>query len=290
MQQPAVKQSAPTGAATKHELMIKGANITVYEQGQGAPLLFLHGSPDNHAMWLPLIEHLSRSLNARFIAPDLPGFGNSTLPANFPLTLDNEADFIRALLGALNVTEPVTLVVTDFGGHYGSAFAVKYPDLVRGMVISNTNFFREYDWHSFAKLYRVPLLGELLIATPKAMLDRSLKQFAPALPQWYIDESFAPGFGSPRVRKAILRYYRERNAQDFAGWDDKLLALLQTKPALVLWGDKDPFIAPTFGDRWGKAQVKHFSNNSHWLALEATTDYGDAILQWLESLQVGVRR
>ena len=283
MQQPTVNSASSSGAATKHELLIKGALITVYETGQGAPLLFLHGSPDNHTLWLPLIEHLSRRLNARFIAPDLPGFGNSTLPANFPLTLENEADFIRALLGALQITEPVTLVVTDFGGHYGSAFAVKYPELVRGMVISNTNFFRDYDWHSFAKLYRVPLLGELLIAAPKAMLSRSLKQFAPALPERYIDESYAAGFGSPTVRKAILRYYRERNAPDFAGWDDKLVALLQTKPALVLWGDKDPFISPAFGDRWGQAQVKHFPNNSHWLALEATTQYGDAILQWYNS-------
>lgn len=221
-------------------------------------------------MWLQLIAYLTDDVWA--IAPDLPGFGQSTLPSEFALTLDNMADFIHDLVKALKISEPVTLVTTDFGGHYGLAFLVKYPDMVRGIAISNTNFFHDYQWHFFAKLYRIPVIGELLLATTsKSMLHKTLKNISPAMPDNYIDSSYASGFGSQSVRKTILRMYRERKSKDFVNWGDKLLALLEHKPAIVLWGDKDPFISPGYAGRFGRAQVHHFKGYSHWLPLEAPT-------------------
>ncbi|MBK9125902.1 MAG: alpha/beta hydrolase [Chloroflexi bacterium] len=268
---------------TERRLTIRGADVFVRQSGQGTPILYLHGSPDTHAMWLPVIERLGGGYH--HIAIDLPGFGATTLPRAFPLTLENYAAFVADLLDALGITEPVILAMTDFGGHYAGAFAVTHPQRVRGMVISNTAFFRDYQWHSFAKLYRVPLLGELMLGTtPPKTMKSSIKRFAPALPDRYIEESYAAGFGSKAVRKAVLRMYRERNPEHFIGWDDKLVALLQETPALVLWGDKDPFITPAYAERWGKAQVQHFAENSHWLPLEASDAYADAVRRWAEDL------
>jgi pimeloyl-ACP methyl ester carboxylesterase len=272
-----------TATLTKREFTIQGAKIVAYEQGQGAPLLLLHGSPDTHDMWLPLMEHLTGQY--RCIAPDLPGFGESTLPADFSLSLDHEADFIRDLVAALGIHEQVTLVTTDFGAHYGLAFLVKYPHRVRGVAISNTNFFSDYQWHIVARLYRVPVLGELLMrSATRSMMRSTLKSVAPALPEDYIDRSYDSGFGSSAVRKAVLRMYRERPSKDFIGWEDKLLTVLEKKPAIVLWGDKDPFASPTVADRFGKAQVRHFQDFSHWLPLEAPAEYAAALLPWLKTL------
>ncbi len=263
-----------------HIVTVQEAKVVIEESGQGVPMLLLHGSPDTNAMWTPLIAKLSAQ--AHCFALDLPGFGGSTLPADFAVTLDHMADFVHELLAALKIVEPVVLVMTDFGGHYGLAFAVKYPEQVRGLVISNTNFFHDYQWHTFAKLYRMPLLGELLMATSsKAQINKSLKQFAPALPDAYIDQSYASGFGSPDVRKTILRMYRARSSSDFIGWEDKLTALLKHKPALVLWGDRDPFIAPVYAERFGAANVHHFTEYSHWLPLEAPDQYANKVLGWL---------
>lgn len=247
------------------------------------PVLLLHGSPDTHALWLPLMAHMTA--DARCLAPDLPGFGQATLPPDFALTLDHMADFVRALVIALDVDEPITLVTTDFGGHYGLAFAAKYPDLVRGIAISNTNFFTDYQWHFFARLYRTPLVGELLIATATRSTMRTvLKQCAPALPESYIDHSYDAGFGAPSVRTTILRMYRERTAKDFNGWEDRLLAVLAHTPAIVLWGDRDPFISPTYADRYRGAQVHHFKDYSHWLPVEAPAAYAAVLMPWMKSL------
>ena len=269
---------------SSHNVTIQRANIVVHEAGDGPPVLLLHGSPDTHEMWLPVMAHLAEY--ARCLAPDLPGFGQSTLPRDFSLTLDNMADFIRELLIALNVNEPVTLVTTDFGGHYGLAFMTKYPELVRGVAISNTNFFSDYQWHFFARLYRVPLLGELLVATAtRSMMRSTLKRVSPTLPDRYIDQAYDVGFGSSSVRKTILRMYRERSSKDFEGWEDRLLAVIKQKPTIVLWGDRDPFISPTYADRYPGAQVHHFEEYSHWLPLEAPDAYADVLLPWLTSLQ-----
>jgi pimeloyl-ACP methyl ester carboxylesterase len=272
-----------TQTSTQTELTIKGATIVVRESGSGLPMLLLHGSPDTGEMWLPLAVELGQT--GRYIMPDLPGFGGSTLPPAFDLSLDNMADFVCELLGQLKVTEPVVLVMADFGGHYGLAFAVKYPNLVRGMVITNTNFFRDYQWHFFARLYRVPLIGDFLVhGSQKKMIHNAIKQAAPALPDEYITRSYATGFGSRKVQDTILRMYRARKSADFAGWDDKLIALLNEKPALVLWGDKDPFIDPKFGDRFGAAKVHHFKDYSHWLPLEIPDQYAAQIKAWLATV------
>lgn len=280
MQLDSIKQNL-----NKHEFEIQDAKIVVYEEGQGRPVLLLHGAPDSYEMWLPLMTHLTN--HYRTIAPDLPGFGQSTLPNDFNLSLDNMADFVRDLIEALAINEPVTLVTTDFGGHYGLAFAVKYPDLLRGIAISNTNFFPDYQWHTFASMYRVPILGELLLllaGSSKAMMHKSLKTYAPALPDSYIETSHATAFGSPSVRKTLLRMYRARDSKDFIGWDDKLVALLAHKPAIVLWGDQDPFISSEYADRFGNADVHHFEDFSHWLPLEAPDGYAAKLLPWLATL------
>ena len=278
-----IQHSTETHPAITHTLTIQGAEIFVYESGQGAPLLFLHGSPDSHDMWIPAIQRLDN--DARCIAIDLPGFGQSTMPDSFGLTLDNMADFIRDLVVSLNIEDPVTLVTTDFGGHYGLAFTAKYPTMVRGIAISNTNFFSDYSWHFFAKLYRVPVVGELLVATAtRDMMRKTLKGVSPAMPDSYIDSSYDMGFGSKSARKTILRMYRERSSNDFIGWEEKLMTVLEEKPALVLWGDKDPFITPQYAERFGKAQVHHFEDYSHWLPLEAPAQYTNVLLPWLKSL------
>ncbi len=260
-------------------LMVRGAQVFVESIGTGQPMLFLHGSPDSHAMWAPLVERMKDTYHC--IMPDLPGFGASTLPDSFALTLDQMADFVGDLLTALKVDRPVTLVVADFGAHYGLAFAVKYPNRVQGVAITNTNFFRDYQWHQFAKLYRMPLVGEVMMAmTTKSNVDKMIKKSSPAMPPSYLDSAWSTGFGSPAVKKTILRMYRSRDSRDFIGWDDKLVALLAVKPSIVLWGDRDPFIAPEFAKRFHAQSTRHFAEYGHWLPLEAPDQYAAALNEW----------
>ena len=87
----ALKQETQTGIIGRDTIRVQGAEIFVYESGTGMPVLYLHGSPDTHDMWLPAIQNLGDDVHS--IAIDLPGFGQSTLPDKFSLSLDNMGGF-----------------------------------------------------------------------------------------------------------------------------------------------------------------------------------------------------
>ena len=60
----AVKQDHAGPTIARHEFTIQGAKIVAYESGQGMPVLLLHGSPDTHDMWLPLMGHLNEHVRS----------------------------------------------------------------------------------------------------------------------------------------------------------------------------------------------------------------------------------
>ena len=114
-------------------LSVLGVDIHVLDRGAGEPLLFLHGNPDSSDAWEGVIDHLGEGY--RCIAPDWPGFGRSQPAPDFDYSLSGHARFVAALLDALAVSEPVTVIGHDFGGVFGCAFAVEHEARVRRLVM-----------------------------------------------------------------------------------------------------------------------------------------------------------
>lgn len=248
-------------------LTIQGAAIHFTDTGKGAPTLFLHGIPDSGAVWNKVIE--LASVGCRCIAPDLPGFGRSGVPAGFDITLDGMADFIDSFVRALGLTEPLNLVVHDIGGPYGLAWAVRHPAMVRRIVILNTVFQSEYRWHRYARMCRTPFLGEVVQRLmSQAGMARALRAGAGARKptRAHIEATFR-AFTGP-VRMMVLRLYRGLDPGAFAQWDDDSRSLAARVPSLVLWGDRDPYIPARFAERFGTQRVLHFVQCGHWPQLE----------------------
>lgn len=254
-------------------LVVQDVQVHLVDRGprsrSGSPVLFLHGVPDSADLWDGVIRQLE--LGHRCLAPDLPGLGRSVAPADFDLSLDNMARFIDGLLAAAGVEVPVDLAVTDFGGHYGLAWAVTHPRKVRRIaVVGGVAFTPDFRWHRNARLLRAPVLGELAMATmTSAGFMRTMRPAAPALDRDHWERTYALSMARPEVRRMILRLYRSLDPRVFAGWDARLVALTAEVPTLVLWGDQDPFIAPAYAGRFGAARVEHFPDRGHWLAVEA---------------------
>lgn len=96
--------------------------------GEGAPIVLIHGFPENSTVW----EHQQKQLQAQFtvITPDLPGSGNS--PLTYPLSIESMADFVHAILLAEGIDKAV-IAGHSMGGYIALTFAEKYPDLVLGL-------------------------------------------------------------------------------------------------------------------------------------------------------------
>jgi len=178
-------------------LVIQGVNVYLTDFGSGSPILFLHGAPDSAEMWRGVIEHL-KDQHCCF-APDLPGFGRSLAPADFNCSLENMARFLDKLIEVAAIPTPIDLVVADFGATYGLSWAVTYPQKVRRIaIVGGSNFSSRYRWHGAARLLRIPLLGELAMATVTlSSQEKMMRQIAPLVSPEYVRESYTLSLAKP---------------------------------------------------------------------------------------------
>src|SRR5215207_9571817 len=248
------------------QLTVEHIPITLIDQGSGTPTLLLHGLFDSADTWGDVVERLRGRY--RLLVPDLPGFGSSGAPANYDTSLPHLAQFIDNLLAAAGIAEPINLVGYDIGATYGLAWATTHPEKVRRMGIMNGNFFSDYEWHPWAKLWRIPVLGELVMsAVTESAYARSMAQAGPGISTE--QARAAAKMVTPAAKRMALRHYRALDSANFRGWEDRLRQLTAHVPMLVCWGDRDPFISPAFAERFGAQEVHHFADYGHWLPLEA---------------------
>ena len=212
-------------------------------ESSGPGVVFVHGYPESSLMWVSLMERLAEA-GRRSIAPDLYNLGDSeeTGPATFQRSLDAFTEFMDT-----HGEDEVVIVVHDWGGHVGLAWACDHPGQIAAMVISDTGFFSNARWHGLAETLRGPE-GERLIESFDregfgAMLNAGRDVFSAA----EIDAYWRP-FEEGRGRRATLDYYRSLDFEDLSPWDGKLAEI--AAPTLILWGAEDPFAILRAGERF----------------------------------------
>jgi len=118
---------------------IHGVPMAYVDEGEGAPVVFLHGNQTCSYIWRNVIPHLQGS--RRCIAPDLVGMGDSgKLPNSGPdsYTYADHRKYLFGLLDALDLGNDVTLVLHDWGGALGFDWARNHADQVKGIAYMET--------------------------------------------------------------------------------------------------------------------------------------------------------
>ena len=114
---------------------VLGRSMAYVDEGQGDPIVFLHGNPTSSYLWRNVLPHVLTL--GRCIAPDLIGMGDSEkLPDSGPgsYTFAQHRHYLDTLLDRLGVRERVTLVVHDWGSALGFDWAYRHQDAVRGIA------------------------------------------------------------------------------------------------------------------------------------------------------------
>lgn len=247
----------------RRTVRVGSVDTFVAEAGAGPSVLLLHGNPDTHTVWSGVVARLAET--HRCIAPDLPGFGQSRAPRDHDCSLEAQAAWVRGLLVALELPS-VHLVVHDVGGPYGLAFASQDPQSVRTLTIFNTNFFPDYRWHFWARIWRIRVLGEIAMAVMnRPLFVRELRRGSPKMPVEYARHAYAQV--TWETKRQVLRWYRAMDPEVHIGWDTRLLEATANTPKQVLWGDRDPFLPSTTADRYG-GEARHFADYGHWMMVE----------------------
>src|SRR5690348_2350256 len=111
----------------KKRKLVLGLEMAYVDEGQGDPIVFLHGNPTSSYLWRNIIPYLQGF--GRCIAPDLIGMGDSQkLPDSGPgsYTFVEHRRYVDVLLEALGVSERVTFVVQDWGSALGFDWSYRH--------------------------------------------------------------------------------------------------------------------------------------------------------------------
>jgi haloalkane dehalogenase len=201
----------------------------------GAPVVLVHGFPESSLMWESVMAELARA-GRRAVAPDLFGLGDSGDDA--PTTFERNLEAFGRFIDALEL-DRVALVVHDWGGFVGLAWACDHPDRVDALVISDTGFFADGKWHEMGKAMRSEQGEELVAALDRGGFAGLLESAAPgAFDDAKIDAYWKPFEDGPG-RRATLDFYRSMDFEKLEPWQGKLREL--GVPTLILWGADDRF-------------------------------------------------
>ncbi len=252
----------------------------------GEPLVLVHGNPTWSFFWRSLVLGLRDRY--RLIVPDHLGCGLSDKPDEPPYryTLASRRDDLGRLLDHLGLGR-VTLILHDWGGLIGLAWAVRNLDRVSRLVLLNTAAFRLPPGKSLPwslRLSRLPGIGAFLV--------RGLNLFCRGA-VWYCTTKPLPAdvaagyllpYGSWRARLAVHRFVQDipLSPRDEA-WPvltevESSLEKLRSIPTLIQWGERDFVFDGAILAEWQRrlpeAAVRRYPEGGHYL-LE---DEGPAVL------------
>jgi pimeloyl-ACP methyl ester carboxylesterase len=233
--------------------------------GDGTPVVFVHGNPSSSWEWLPFAEQL----RSPAIAFDLPCFGRAERPSpeRFEATLEAYADWIGQALDELGL-ERFKLVVHDWGAIALSPASQRADRLERLVVMNAVPLLAGYRWHWVARIWRRRGLGEALNATTSKPVFRTVVRqarpgFKPMPRDWLEDVWSTLDDGT---WDAVLRLYRSADP-DRLGAAGAHLAEIEC-PALVAWGQQDIYIPRVWGEAYASvlpsAELVELDRAGHW--------------------------
>ena len=260
-----------------------GVRQSYLDEGAGDPVVMVHGNPT----WSFYFRNLVLALRDtyRCVVPDHIGCGLSDKPpeTRYDYALKSRVDDLEALLEHLGVRENVTLVVQDWGGMIGMAYAARHPGRVKRIVATNTGAFplpKSKRFPFTLWLGRNTALGRWLILKRNA--------FCRAAARWCVTRRPLPAdvramylapYDTPDHRVAVLKFVQTipLRASD-PGYDivrDTALSLekFRAVPTLLLWGMKDFVFDRHFLAEWQRhfphAETHTWPDCGHYLLEDA---------------------
>ncbi len=268
-----------------HYREVDGLRLAHLDEGDGAPVIFLHGEPTWSFLWRHVLPPV-RDAGFRCIAPDLAGFGRSDKPIELDwYSYDRHVAYTASLLEQLDLRD-ATIVVHDWGGPIGLRLAVEHPQRIARIVILDTGLFtgrqRMTDaWIAFRDF--VARTEDL----PVGMLVRGACKNDPGEEVIAAYDAPFPSVESKAGARAFpLLIPQTPDAPGAADGTRVLEALREDRPpTLMLWADSDPVLPLAVGESFaasiGQPPPRVIENASHFLQEDQGPLIGRTIAEWL---------
>lgn len=237
-------------------ITVDGQTIFYREAGnkeKTPTILLLHGFPTSSHMFRNLIPALADKFH--LIAPDYPGFGNSSMPTveEFQYTFDHLAEIVDKFIEQIGLGK-YSIYVMDYGAPIGFRLAVKHPERMEALIVQNGNAYdeglREF-WDPLKAYWSDPneknkdALRKLLTAeATRWQYTYGVKNENAISPDnWLLDQLLLDRPGNKEIQLQLFYDYRS-NPPLYPQWQDYFRKY--QPPTLVVWGRND-FIFPKEG-------------------------------------------
>ena len=274
---------------------VNGHQMHALDEGRGDTVIMLHGNPTWSFFFRDLVLGLRNT--HRVLAPDHIGCGLSDKPdeKNYEYTLRRRVDDLAAFIEQSDIKGRITLLMHDWGGMIGMAYAARFPQRIARLVLLNTAAFH------LPKTKKLPRTLWLCRKTPLGdFFIRDTGLFTSVLARWAVCRPMAQGvregyllpYRAPQDRTALLHFVQDIPLEPGdPGYDlvsevqAQLPAFGQT-PTLILWGDRDFVFDHHFLAEWRKflpsAEVHQFPNAGHYVLEDAGAEVLPLILDFLQ--------
>lgn len=272
-----------------HYLDVEAGRLHYVDQGAGAPIVMVHGNPT----WSFLYRHLIKQLSPHYrcVAPDHIGFGLSDKPVDWAYLPHQHTENLTALIDHLGLKD-ITLVVQDWGGPTGLAYAIAHPENVRRLVILNT-----WLWPVNKDPYYIGFSGFMGGPIGRHLIKRH---------NFFVNGVMSQSYGDKkRLTPAIHRHYsaplsmpaERKGCWVFPGqivgasewlaeiWSKR--AVLRPMSKLIVWGTKDIAFRENELKTWSRefpeAQILRQRGVGHYVQEELGPGLGDIVARFLDT-------
>jgi 2-hydroxymuconate-semialdehyde hydrolase len=267
---------------TQQFTRVDGHRIAYIDEGEGPPLLLIHGIPSNGLMWREVIPELSK--NFRVIAPDLLNYGQSEMPESADVSINAQQRILFGLLDSLGIRR-ANVVAHDIGGGVAQLMAVEKPERIDQLVLIDSVCFDSWPIPEFEPLQKHGAEADM-------GLDDFVEMIRGFLPKGVVDpqvmtksviELYTKPWSTEKGKKAFFRNLRRLNSEYTLAISDTLSQLPHS--TLIIWGEKDTFQKPEYGPRLEKAipnsKLTVIDDVGHFLLEEKPTEISELILNFL---------
>lgn len=266
----------------EHEyLCVDGHRIAYLEQGEGPPVLLLHGIPTSSLLWRNIIPSLA--LNHRVVAPDLLNYGKSDKPRDADVSIQAQSRIVLGFMDALGIRR-ADVVAHDIGGGVAQILAVNHPERINRLVLADTVCFDSWPIPEFKPLQE-PGAEEKMSVQEFEQMHRDF------LPKGMHDESAATAELADMIvepwrgeegKRAFFRNLRRLNPEYTLAIADELQHL--PHETLILWGRHDAFQKPEYADKLKVAIPNahlEWVTSAHWITEERPDDVSELLGRFL---------
>jgi haloalkane dehalogenase len=254
------------------------------DEGEGAPILFLHGNPTWSFLYRGVITRLRRRF--RCIAIDYPGFGLSEHPDDYGFTPNEHAEIVSELVDDLDL-RGLTIVGHDWGGPIGMKVALDQVSRLRALVMSNSWYWPADRWsmRAFSRVMSSEIVQSWILKR-NLFVERILPSGVKNGLEDSVLAHYRRPFPNPESRRSVAVLPAQIMEASF--WlgelEHAVPRVLRDIPLLLPWGVHDFFFTPRAMDRFRRDFTDvtvHRLDGGHYVQEDAPAEVAEAIETFL---------